>query len=320
MRIVFIVPAFNESDSICGTIKGLQSIHERLAAEGHEARIVVIDDGSWDDTARKARDAGADEVIVHSRNRGLGASVRTGLETAHLMDAEICVKLDADLQHDPEDIPHLIAPILRGQADIVYGERFAKIEYRMPLVRRWGNQIFTSFMRRLTGWPVKDSQPGIFAVHASYLNIFDIPGDYNYTQQIMLDAYLKGMRFAQVPVSFRQRRTGQSFITLRYPFETIMQIILVICISKPMAICFPVGLALIASASTVFSFQIIEWAAGFSSRPVQNVMLALGMAVFGIQMLLFGILAKLIMLSWRRGPRTSRPGSAAIGSSVRRPV
>jgi hypothetical protein len=220
------------------------------------------------------------------------------------MGAEICVKFDADLQHDPEDILKLIDPIRRGEANLVYGERFSKIEYKMPLLRRWGNRAFTALMRRLTGWPVEDSQPGIFATETDYLQIFEIPGDYNYTQQVLLDAYLKGMRFAQVPVSFRPRRVGRSFVSLKYPMKVFPQIALVVCISRPMAVFFPIGLVFFLFAAAVFTFQVGEWLWGAASKPVENVNLVLGSAMFGIQIMLFGILAKLIVMTRPPLPRT----------------
>lgn len=317
--IAVIVPAFNEADNIGGTIEGLLALGVPLADDGLELRIIVIDDGSSDGTAVKALAAGAHKVVSHRRNLGLGAAVRTGLGVARDMGAEICVKFDADLQHDPKDIFKLIEPIRRGEADLVYGERFSKIEYRMPLLRRWGNRTFTALMRRLTGWPVEDSQPGIFATNSDYLQVFDLPGDYNYTQQVLLDAFLKGMKFAQVSVSFRARRAGRSFVSLKYPMKVIPQIILVICISKPMAIFFPVGLAFFLLGATVFTIQVGEWFAGLAPKPVQNVNLVLGSAMFGLQIMLFGILAKLIVMTRPSIPRSlldQRP-SRAHGSSVR---
>ena len=147
--------------------------------------------------------------------------------------SDIAVKFDADLQHNPNDIPAMIEPILNDRADIVYGNRFHKISYKMPFVRKIGNKIFTGLMRWLTGWPLHDSQPGILAVNLSYLEVFNLPGDYNYTQQILLDAYLKGLRFEHVSVQFQKRETGKSFISMKYPFKVFPQILMVIIGIKP---------------------------------------------------------------------------------------
>ena len=99
------------------------------------------------------------EVIRHrSQNRAV-AAVRTGIRAGLDHGCDILVKFDADLQHDPHDIIAVIEPLLKNDADIVYGNRFNRLEYRMPLIRRAGNMVFTWLMRRLTGWPILDSQP-----------------------------------------------------------------------------------------------------------------------------------------------------------------
>lgn len=299
--LVVAVPALNEEESIEATIIGIASNREALEKRGIDLRIFVVNDGSLDNTAKLAEQAGADRIINHARRRGLGAAVRSGLDAAVDSDADIVVKFDADLQHDPHDIPHIIQPILDDQADLVYGERFSRISYRMPLVRRWGNWVFREILRRLTGWDIQDSQPGILAASRHYIEQFDLPGDYNYTQQILLDAFLKGMRFAQVSVSFNPRRTGQSFVSMSYPFRVLWQIVLVIAITRPMKIFGFSGATFLLLSITIFLFQIGSWLLGNASRPVENVNLVLGAGLFGLQLLLFGILAQMIVLT--RAPR-----------------
>ena len=222
--LITIVPAFNEEGRLAEMIAALRAIESRLRERKITQRIYVVDDGSTDGTRQIAETAGADRVLRHRVNRGLGAAVRTGMVAARADSADILVKIDADLQHDPADILELIQPIQLDEAEIVYGHRFDRIAYNMPVVQRVGNRVFSMPMRTLTGWPIRDSQPGILAVSRTYLGVFRLPGDYNYTQQILIDAYAKGMRFAQVPVSFRERTTGKSFITLRYPLRVLPQI------------------------------------------------------------------------------------------------
>ena len=222
--LLVIIPAFNEEQSIERVVQGARECAGRLAESGLRLQVCVIDDGSADGTAAAARRAGADHVLVHRRNLGCGAAVRTGLLHGRNQGFGIAVKLDGDGQHDPADIPDLIRPILEDRADVVYGNRFPRITYRMPFVRRVGNALFRALMRWLTHWDVKDSQPGMFAVNDAYLKVSFIPGDYNYTQQVLLDAYLKGMRFEQTPIAFHRREAGESFISLQYPFKVLPQL------------------------------------------------------------------------------------------------
>jgi glycosyltransferase involved in cell wall biosynthesis len=299
--LIVIIPAYNEAESIEATIKGVQGIRPQLETHGVKLITLVVNDGSADATEDLAVASGADLIATHKRNQGLGAAVRTGLVAAAKEGADIVVKFDADLQHDPADIVSIIQPVLADEADLVYGNRFDKISYRMPLVRRWGNVAFRELMRRLTRWPIQDSQPGIFACNKDYLAVFELPGNYNYTQQILLDAFLKNMRFTQVPVSFHQRRAGTSFVSLRYPYRVLRQIILVVAITRPMKIFGTAGAVFLTLAVVVFLYQFIAYLLGYTSRPVENVNLVLGSGLFGLQMIFFGVLAKLIVLT--RTPR-----------------
>ena len=294
-NIAVIIPAFNEMGSIEKTVGGIRSLTGMLSERGLHLTIIVIDDGSEDATGRLALSAGADRVIRHRVNTGLGAAVRTGIRAGLDHGCDILVKFDADLQHDPHDIIAVIEPLLKNDADIVYGNRFNRLEYRMPLIRRAGNMVFTWLMRRLTGWPILDSQPGIFAVNKEYLAVAYLPGDYNYTQQLLINAYLSKMRFAQVDVSFRPRTSGTSFISLRYPFKVISQILIAIASVRPLMIFVPVGIFFLCLGGIVFVWQLSDWLLFGALRPIQNVNLVLGSLLFGLQILCFGLLAHLVV-------------------------
>jgi len=294
-KLIVLIPAYNEAERIGETVRQVRALAPRLEGVGYGLQIYVINDGSSDRTAVLATEASADRVLRHPVNRGLGAAVRTGLTAARAADADIAVKFDADLQHDPGDILELIGPILRDEAELVYGDRFQRIEYRMPAVRRWGNRAFTGLMRWMTRWPLRDSQPGIFAADATYLRVFHLPGDYNYTQQILVDAYHKGMRFAHVPVAFRSRTTGRSFISMRYPFKVLPQILMVLVGVRPMRIFVPIGSLFLLIGVCVAAYQLATWFAGHTSKPIESVNLVLGSTLFGLQTLFFGILAQLVV-------------------------
>jgi glycosyltransferase involved in cell wall biosynthesis len=293
--LVTIVPAFEEADRIGETCDALRAAAPAIESLGLAQRILVVDDGSTDKTGPLALEHGAARVVRHRRNLGLGAAVRSGLRAARGEGADLVVKIDADLQHDPAEIPALLAPLLADEADVVYGDRAGGLEYRMPFVRRAGNRIFTGLMRWLTGWPVRDSQPGIFAINRDYLEVFRLPGDYNYTQQILLDAFHKGMRFAHVPIRFRQRTTGRSFVSLRYPIKALPQIVRVLVGVRPMKVFAPIGLAFIGLALAVAGIEVSEWLAGVTAKPIEHVNLTLGSGLFGLQTLFFGLLAQLII-------------------------
>jgi glycosyltransferase involved in cell wall biosynthesis len=294
-KLVVIVPAYNEEKSISKTLAGLLSVKSELSKMEYELIIHVINDGSTDATKKLAQEHGEVLVVTHKKNKGLGAAVRTGLESANNINADIVVKYDADLQHKPSDILALIVPICNDEADVVYGNRFDKISYSMPFVRKVGNKVFTNLMKWLTGWPLKDSQPGIFAVNDIFIKNFYLPGDYNYTQQILLDACHRGLRFSHVSVSFDKRDTGKSFISLSYPLKVIPQIVQVIIGIKPLKVFAPVGGGFLLLGVFIFLYQIISYFFGYTDKPVESVNLVLGSFLFGVQILSFGFLADLVV-------------------------
>ena len=294
-KLIVVVPAYNEADRVVETIRSIFNVTAKLATDNVISLIYVVDDGSTDNTYKLACEAGANRVLRHRVNQGLGAAIRTGLLAARADEADIVVKLDADLQHDPGDIFALIRPILDDYADVVYGNRFEGITYKMAFVRRIGNTVFTILMRWLTRWPLKDSQPGIFAVNRAYIEVFYFPGDYNYTQQILLDAYHKGMRFAHVPVVFRERVTGKSFVSLKYPLKVLPQIVMILVSIKPMRLFAPMGFFALTIGGVVFFWELGLWFMGITNKPVIHVYAILGLLMFGLQTLFFGILAQLIV-------------------------
>ena len=292
--VMVLIPALNEAASIGDVVTAARRCAAPLAEMGIGLEVCVVDDGSTDGTGAAAREAGADHVLKHARNMGVGAAVRTGLIHARSRGFGMAVKLDGDGQHDPADIPALIRPILDGRADVVYGNRFPQIDYRMPLYRRAGNAAFRSLMRWLTGWDIEDSQPGMFAVNASYLAVSFIPGDYNYTQQVLLDSYLKGMRFEQAPIAFRRRRSGESFISLQYPFRVLSQILVLIVLIRPLKIFLPLAGFFLGAGALIGAVELGMWATGNAERPVEHVNLVLGLGMFGLNTGFFGLLAEAI--------------------------
>ena len=290
--MLVIIPAFNEEKSIGRVVAGTRQCARRLSESGLRLQICVIDDGSSDGTAAAARRTGADHVLVHKLNLGCGAAVRSGLLHGRNRGYGIAVKLDGDGQHDPADIPDLIRPLLEDRADVVYGNRFPRMAYRMPVVRRVGNTLFRALMRWLTRWDIKDSQPGMFAVNDAYLKVSFIPGDYNYTQQVLLDAYLKGMRFEQVPISFNRRETGSSFVSLKYPFKALPQILMLMVLVRPLKVFLPLAAFFLVAAAGVFLVEMALWLAGHTARPVEHTNLVLGLAMFGLNTGFFGLLAE----------------------------
>lgn len=292
-QVIVFIPAYNEEDKIAEVIQRIKACCQGSEWKGFQIDILVVDDGSTDKTVDRAREAGVQLIVSHPYNLGLGAATRTGMKTAYELGADIALKMDADLQHDPADIEKVIQPILDNKADIVFGSRFAgKITYRMPLHRRWGNLVFTWLMRKLTNWKITDAQTGLMVFSRKYLADFNIVSDYNAPQQILIDAYSKHMRYTEVPVVFHPRTTGKSFVTYKYPFKVLPAIIRLLVLVNPLKVFVPVGFFLILGAFLFFALDSYFYWQDPEYRIHDASIITI--FLFGVQIILFGLLADAI--------------------------
>jgi glycosyltransferase involved in cell wall biosynthesis len=203
MRLLVLIPAFNEEASIADVVGAVPRTLEGI----ERVDVTVIDDGSSDRTAQSAREAGA-EVISHRANRGLGSAFQTGLRHALERAAEIVVTLDGDGQFNPADIPKLVAPLLEGRASVVTASRFADpaLVPTMPWVKRWGNARVAALVSRLTGRRYADVSCGFRAYSRDTLLQLTVRGTFTYTHEVFLDLASKGIPIVEVPVAVRGTR------------------------------------------------------------------------------------------------------------------
>lgn len=206
--LVIQLPALNEAASI-GAVLG--ALPTSLPGVG-DIRVIVVDDGSSDDTGRIAAERGA-KVIRHARTLGVGAAFRSGLQCATEMGADIVVTLDADGQFDPGDINALVAPILANEADFVTASRFKDraFEPAMPAAKRWGNAVIARWISHMTGQVFADVSCGFRAYSRNAFLRLNLTGDFTYTHEVFLNLAFAGLRILEVPVHVRgMRQHGNS--------------------------------------------------------------------------------------------------------------
>ncbi len=207
--VVAFLPAHDEQDTVGEVVHRLPA-----AVRGRPVVALVIDDGSTDETADRAVTAGA-RVVRMGVNRGLGAAVRRGLAEAVALGPAAVVYLDADAEYFPEDISQVAAPVLDGSADYVVGSRFTGEIESMLARRRLGNRVLTAALRFVTRRSdISDGQSGFRAFSPAAAAAAEVVHDYNYAQVLTLDLLGKGYRYAEVPIRYRFRTTGASFIRL----------------------------------------------------------------------------------------------------------
>jgi glycosyltransferase involved in cell wall biosynthesis len=207
VKTVAVIPAFNEETRIGNVVE---------QAKKYVKGIIVVDDGSSDKTGEVARSAGA-RVITHPENCGAGAATMTGIEAARALGADVVVTLDADEQHNPDDIPALMKPIEENDADVVFANRFGR-RNRIPFIRRLANGVgnFVTFLA--TGKWIDDSQCGFKILGPRAVEQIDIRmSGYEFCTEIVREAVQHRWKTVSIPAkvvySEYTLAKGQSFAT-----------------------------------------------------------------------------------------------------------
>lgn len=209
MKLLIIVPAFNEASVIKSTIRKL-----RLETQSLQPEIVVVDDGSVDDTAEQAKQTGV-KILHHVLNRGLGGAIGTGLAYARLRGFDVAVTFDADGQHDPKDVHTVLKPIIQGKADIVIGSRYFGAKTDMPFDRRLILNASNVLTYLLFGQTTSDSLSGFRAFGPTAVAKISIKTErMEVSNEIFSEIRRLKLRLKEVPIKViyteYSRRKGQS--------------------------------------------------------------------------------------------------------------
>ena len=217
-----IIPAYNEAGRISSTLAGIRKFTD--------ADIIVVNDGSDDDTASEARKAGV-VVIELSSNLSYGAALQTGFKFALDKGYEFAVQMDADGQHDPLSMEALISPVLKDEVDVVIGSRFLdKGNYKAPFIRRMGMYFFGFITSILTGRKITDPTSGFQALNKKVMEFYAsgaYPVDYPDADVIIM-LHRQGFRFKEVPVimhnAAKKSMHGGILKPLYYIFKMMLSI------------------------------------------------------------------------------------------------
>lgn len=228
-RVTVIIPAYNESKTIGPLVLQLLSLYPSY-------EIIVVSDGSTDDTTLEAKASGA-TVFEHPYNMGNGASIKTGMRAA---SGDVLVTMDADGQHAPVDIEKLVSFI--PEFDMVVGER--SLNGQASFKRAIGNYLYNSFSSYVAKFKVKDLTSGFRAVKRDvaleYLPLF--PNTYSYPTTLTLAALRSGFSLKYMPIRVRSRKNGKSGIHLVKDGTRFLMIIIKICtLFSPLRVFLPVS-------------------------------------------------------------------------------
>lgn len=297
MKLVIQIPCYNEEKSLPIAMAALPKKIDGI----DEIEILVINDGSTDNTEAVARDCGANEVISFTKNLGLAKAFIAGINKALDMGADIIVNTDADNQYDANCIPDLIKPILDKQAEIVIGTRpVDKIAHFSPL-KKLLQKLGSAVMRLVSSTDIQDAPSGFRAFSknaAMCLNVFD---NYTYTLETIIQSKAKGLSIMSVPVSVnpelrKSRLFSNMFI---YIIRSVFTMIRMFIIYRPFRFFIIFAILFILAGLLLSGRFVYFYLTGSGSGHVQSLIFAAIMLIVGFQISIIAVLSDLLSINRR---------------------
>jgi glycosyltransferase involved in cell wall biosynthesis len=294
MKLIVQIPCLNEAETLPLVMRDMPR-----HIPGVEITVLVIDDGSTDGTTETAQNLGIEHIVRHPFQRGLASAFQTGVDKALSLGADIIVNTDGDNQYPQASIPDLIAPILRGEADIVIGDRqTATIAHFSPLKRLL--QAFGSWViRQVSGTSVPDATSGFRAYSreaALRLNLFT---RYTYTLETIIQAGKKGLRVGHIPITTNPKTRESRLLRNNWDYikKSVATIVRLYTVYEPLRtfglLSLPFLLLGAGLLARFFVLYLVDETLS-ANRYLQSVTVGAASLIIGFLIFLFGVLADLI--------------------------
>ncbi len=293
MTKLFIqIPCLNEAEDLPATLRALPTSIPGI----DRIEVLVIDDGSTDNTGEVARSLGVNHVIRHRRNRGLAASFRSGIDFALRNGADIIVNTDADGQYAGEDVATIVQPIVAGEADIVLGDRGVTQNEHFHPVKRRLQRLGSEVVRRLSRTDITDAVSGFRAISREAAQRIFITTDFSYTTDMLIQAGRKRMKIVSVPIRTNAvARPSRLFNSIpRFIAQTGITIARAYTTYNPLHVFGGIGLSLALIGFLPIGRFIYFYFAGEGEGHIQSLVIGGSVLVLGAITFLLGILADLI--------------------------
>lgn len=292
MKLIIQIPCYNESQVISNTIKSLP----REMAGIDQVEVLVINDGSQDDTIKVARQAGANHVLSLPGHMGLAMAFTAGLDEALRLGADIIVNTDADNQYHAEDIHRLIEPILAGRAQIVIGDRGVATLKDFPPAKRLLQRLGSWVVGRVSGMNIPDATSGFRALSREAALRTLVLSEYSYTLETLIQA-----GYNRLPVEFVAIRTNAPTRPSRlmrsiphYLTNSSTTIVRAYTMYRPLRVFSLFGTLLIIGGLIGGVRFLYYFVNGLGGGHIQSLILSAVLSIIGFQVLLIGLLADLI--------------------------
>ena len=291
MKLVVQLPCLNEEESLPAALRAIPRRIEGI----DEVLVLVIDDGSKDRTREVALANGADHVLRFTRHKGLASGFMAGLDASLKLGADIIVNTDADNQYPAADIPRLIAPILRGEADMTIGDRqvsevahFSWMKQRLQMLGSW-------VVRKVSGTDVPDTTSGFRALSREAALRINIVSEFTYTLESIIQAGKKRLAIAHMPIEAKHTRPSRLFgSTGEYVKRSVATILRIYAMYEPFKVFMILGGLLFSAGALLGLRYAYFWWQGAITGHFQSAILSVLLLILGFQTLQWGLMADLI--------------------------
>ena len=297
MKLVIQIPCWNEEHTIADTINSLPKHIEGIDS----IEVIVIDDGSVDQTVAAAKNAGASEVICLPRHRGLAVAFSAGVDAAINHDADILVNTDADLQYPSSCIVDIVKPIIHGKADIVVGDRLSHKPRPFSPIKMFLERLGSWIIRIFSGTKIKDAASGFRALNRDAMHSMVIHDEFSYTLETLLLAGAKRLRVANVTIPINApRRKSRLFNSIpQYIIRSITTITRIYLMYHPLKFFVGIGMICMFAALLIGIRFLYLYVIGEGGGHIQSLILLAVLTGMGFQCIILGLLADIVAANRR---------------------
>ena len=292
MKLIIQIPCFNEAKTLPLTLQELPKKIDGI----DEMEILIIDDGSIDDTARVAKENGVHHVVRMTKNQGLAKAFTAGLDACLRLNADIIVNTDADNQYCAQDIPKLVQPIIEGDADLVVGDRNTRGIEHFSWTKKKLQTLGSWVVRQLSGTTINDATSGFRALSREAALKMNVMSEFTYTLETIIQAGKKNLALTDVPVRTNTKTRESRLFKSNWSYikRSVGTMARIYALYEPLKTFSILGSILLGFGVLIGARFIYFYFTTGGAGHIQSLILAAVLIIVGFQVVVMGLLADLI--------------------------